>query len=166
MVSFRKTLTSVAKTPANIAVIAALAIALVAGAAAVPALAQSPQDLPSYAVPGDTTIHGTVRTVDDPYHITVHDANGYVDHVTLHDGTIINPRGLKLTPGQTVTILGQPSGGTFAANEIDTPYSRYGYPYPYRAYYPYPVYPYPAYGYYPAFGFGFRTPGFGFHAFI
>lgn len=157
MVSLTKTLASAALAPA-------FAIAL-ASAAVAPAAAQSPQGLPSYAIPGDTTIHGTVRTIDDQYHITVRDANGYVDHVTLHDGTIINPRGLKLSPGQTVTILGQPNGGTFAANEIDTPYSRYGYAYP--AYpYPYPVYPYPAYGYYPAFGFGFHTPGFGFHAII
>jgi hypothetical protein len=154
---------SLRQTLSSAAVVSGLAIALVAGAAKVPAAAQSPQNLPSYAIPGDTSIHGTVRTVDDPYHITVHDSNGYVDHVTLHDGTIINPRGLKLTPGQTVTILGQPSGNTFAANEIDTPYSRYGYRYPA---YPYPVYPYPAYGYYPAFGFGFHTPGFGFRAII
>jgi len=152
MASFKKALAS------------ALGVPALALAAVVPAAAQSPQNLPSYAVPGDTSIHGVVRSVDDQYHITVRDANGYVDHVTLHDGTIINPRGLKLSPGQSVTILGQPSGSTFAANEIDTPYSRYGYAYP--AYYPYPVYPYPAYGYYPAFGFGFRTPGFGFHAVI
>jgi hypothetical protein len=155
MLSFQKVLASAVLLPA-------LAFSAVA-AAAVPAAADDQsQPVPSYAIPGDTSIRGTIRSVDDAYHITVRDAKGYVDNVTLHDGTVINPRGLRLSPGQSVTILGRPNGNTFDANEIDTPYQRYGYAYPV---YPYAAYPYP-YGYYPAFGFGFRTRGFGFGAVI
>ncbi|MEA2690498.1 MAG: hypothetical protein QOJ39_3061 [Candidatus Eremiobacteraeota bacterium] len=41
-------------------------------------------------------------------------------HVTLHDGTVINPTGTNLTPGQRVRIIGTRNGdGTFSANEID-----------------------------------------------
>lgn len=128
---------------------------LALAATSLPAAAQT-QPVPSYAQPGDTTIHGVVRSVDGKYTITVRDANGYVDNVTLHDGTVINPTGLTLAPGESVTIAGQANGGTFMANEIDTPYLAYG---PYG----YPAYPYPAYGYYPAvaFGFGFHRFGFG-----
>jgi len=128
---------------------------LALAATTLPAAAQT-QPVPSYAQPGDTTIHGVVRSVDGKYNITVRDANGYVDNVTLHDGTVINPTGLTLAPGESVTIDGQPSGGTFVANEIDTPYLAYG---PYG----YPAYPYPVYGAYPAVavGFGFRHFGFG-----
>jgi hypothetical protein len=77
--------------------------------------------------------------------------------VSLHDGTIINPTGLTLAPGEAVTIEGQPAGGTFVANEIDTPYGyAYAYPYPvYRAY-PYPVYGFGVHVGGRGFGFGFR----------
>jgi hypothetical protein len=145
MLNLKKALTGALLLPA---------LALAAGT--LPAAAQT-TDLPSYAQPGDTTIHGVVRSVDGKYTITVRDANGYVDNVTLHDGTVINPTGLSLAPGESVTIVGRPSGGTFVANEIDTPYLAYGYGYP-----AYP-YPYPAYGYAPVvgFGFGFRHFGFG-----
>jgi len=126
---------------------------LALAATTLPAAAQT-QPVPSYAQPGDTTIRGTIRSVDGKYTITVRDANGYVDNVTLHDGTIINPTGLTLAPGESVTIDGQPNGGTFVANEIDTPYQAYGYPYPGYGY-----------GYYPTvgfgFGYGFRHVGFG-----
>jgi hypothetical protein len=132
--------------------------ALALGAAcatAQPAAAQT-QDLPAYAHAGDATIHGVVRSIDGKYNITVRDTKGYLDSVTLHDGTVINPTGLTLAPGQTVTIVGRADGNTFAADEIDTPYVAYGYAYP--------VYPYayPAWGYYPAFGVGFGWHHFGF----
>jgi hypothetical protein len=108
---------------------------------------------PSYASRGGETVNGTIASIDGKYNITVRDNRGYVDNVTLHDGTIINPTGLRLSPGQSVTIAGVASGHTFIANEIDTPYSTYGVPY---AYYPY--YPYPAFG----VGFRFGGPRFGF----
>jgi hypothetical protein len=78
------------------------------------------------------------------------DVNGYTDRIQLHQGTIINPTGIRLAPGMSVTILGHNSGHLFLANEIDTPYQSQG-PYAYGPY-PYPYYPYgpPVY-----FGVGF-----------
>ncbi len=99
---------------------------------AAPALAQT---TPSYATAGDQTIRGTIGSINGKYNISIHDVRGYLDNVTLHPGTIINPTGLELAPGQSVTIVGTPDGNTFAANEIDTPYEPlavvpgyYGYP--------------------------------------
>lgn len=142
---------------------AVAALALAAG----PAAAQS-GELPSYAT-GEERISGRIASIDDKYHLHVRDDRGYIDSVTLRDGTIINPTGLRLVAGQSVTILGHNGGTSFMANEIDTPYARtgfapvYGYPaYPYRVY-AYPAYGYPyAYRAYPAFSLGVRTPGFAF----
>src|ERR1700722_10290898 len=86
-------------------------------------LAASAQDAPSYAGGGET-IHGTIVSIHGKYNISVHDARGFVDNVSLHDGTVINPTGLTLAPGEAVTIEGSAAGGTFVANEIDTPYYR------------------------------------------
>jgi hypothetical protein len=114
-----------------------------AAAQPVPSYAQ-PQPPPSYAQPDrHESVLGTVYSINGKYNITVRDSRGYLDNVSLHDGTIINPTGWRLRPGDKVTISGIPSGHTFAADEIDTPYS--GYP----SYYRYP-------GHYRAgFGFGF-----------
>jgi hypothetical protein len=51
-------------------------------------------------------------------------------HVVLHNGTVINPTGSNLTPGQRVRVIGyRQSDGTFAASEIDvvgtSGYNRY-----------------------------------------
>jgi hypothetical protein len=136
---------------------------LAAGAAAITTLPAAASPLPTYAsAAGDETIRGTVASIDGKYDISVRDTRGFIDHVSLHQGTIINPTGLELAPGQSVTIHGISSGSTFAANEIDTPYQNlvavplYGYPY---------GYPY-GWGWGPAyhvglhfgrgFGFGFR----------
>ncbi len=138
----------------------AVAAAAFAGAAgllaAAPAAAEPP---PSYATGStDETIHGTVAAVNGPDDITV----------TLHQGTIINPTGLTLAPGQSVTILGQNTGSAFAANEIDTPYQTLSavpvYPvYPAYGYYGDP-YPYGGYrwGYGPVYHVGVHVGGFGF----
>lgn len=138
--------------------------AFVAGIA-LPAAAQQPdqQPLPSYARPSyaqtEQTIRGRVTTVNGMY-MEIADVNGYTDRVQLHQGTIINPTGIRLAPGMTVTIMGHANGSVFVANEIDTPYDQYGgppgyvYGYPYPYYYPYP---YPWYG--PTFGIGI---GFGY----
>jgi len=116
---------------------------------------QSEQPLPSYAKPGyastEQTIHGRVTVVNGTY-MEIADSNGYTDRVQLHQGTIINPTGIRLAPGMSVTIIGHNNGHLFLANEIDTPY-QYGGPY---AYGPYPYYPY--YG--PPVYFGL---GFGYH---
>lgn len=147
-------------------------IALVAlGVAAMPAgaFAQSapgeappPPAPPSYAR-SDETIHGRVTAFDGGYRLQIRDDHGYVDNVELHPGTVINPTGVRLSPGMDVTVHGVNRGPAFAASEIDTPYTEYGAVpvYPYAAY-PYPVYGYPVYAYpYPAFsiGVGFRFGG-------
>jgi hypothetical protein len=119
-------------------------------------LASVAQDLPSYARPAaasaDETVHGRIRSVDGAFRITVDDDRGFVDEVRLRPGTIINPTGLTLASGMSVTILGYNAGTDFDANEIDTPYTYDGplpEPYYYGAGYWYPGF---AYGYGPAFG--------------
>ncbi|MGH7716781.1 MAG: hypothetical protein ACREML_12385, partial [Vulcanimicrobiaceae bacterium] len=123
-----------------------------------PVLAQqNEQPLPSYAKPGyattEQTIKGRVTVINGTY-MEIADTNGYIDRVELHQGTIINPTGIRLEPGMTVTIMGHAAGTRFLANEIDTPYH-------YSAYAPYPYYPYPYYGppLYLGFGFGFHHHG-------
>jgi hypothetical protein len=122
-----------------------------------------PAKMPSYAS-GEEVIRGRIASIDGKYELRVRDERGFVDRVTLHDGTVINPTGLRLSPGQSVTIMGHSAGKSFAANEIDTPYAQYGIPaYGYDYGYPpygYGYYPYP-YGPYPAFGPRFRDRGFG-----
>jgi hypothetical protein len=97
--------------------------------------------------------------------VYVRDDRGFTDRVQLRDGTIINPTGLTLSRGQTVTIHGVSNGPVFDAAQIDTPYNKtYAYAAPAYGpvYPPYPYYPY-GYGYYPGyygpiynFGIGFR----------
>lgn len=110
--------------------------ALLLGTAAFPAAAQT--GVPSYAH-NEESIKGVVSGFDGHYALSVRDAHGYVDRVQLHDGTVINPRGLTLHSGMSVTVYGHADGPQFDANEIDTPY-HYTYP---VGYYPYPAYPYP-----------------------
>lgn len=129
--------------------------------------------LPAYSASVET-IRGTISGFDGKYVLRVHDVRGYMDHVTMHDGTIINPTGLTLSEGMSVTVLGRTNGRTFDAAEIDTPYhyeqrvftpvyitpayggAYYGYPgyggspYPYG----YGAYPYGYPGYYGGYGGG------------
>ncbi|MGD0472480.1 MAG: hypothetical protein ABSB70_04615 [Candidatus Velthaea sp.] len=90
-------------------------------------LAVLAQDIPSYArsstISTDETIHGRIRSVDGAFNLSVDDDRGFIDSVQLHPGTIINPTGLTLADGMSVTILGYNAGDTFEANEIDTPYT-------------------------------------------
>ncbi len=132
----------------------------------------SADTLPSYAANNPATIHGRVSSVGGKYDLFVRDDRGYVDHVVLHDGTIINPTGLELASGETVTITGQSDGRVFQADEIDTPYSgdeqsngydnsqdgyQYGVGYPDGYAYPY------GYGYgYPGYGVGIYVGGGGY----
>jgi len=109
--------------------------------------------MPSYAVTKVETIKGTISSFNGAYNMYVRDVRGYIDSVTLHQGTIINPTGIRLQPGYPVTITGRPSGSTFLADQIDTPY-RITYAYGYPGYYGYPYYPYPAYGLSLGFGWG------------
>lgn len=134
------------------------AAAALAGALGIPYAAQAA--IPSYAA-GEESIHGSVVGFDGKYDMTVRDDRGFTDRVQLHDGTVINPTGLRLSGGMTVTVYGHNSGSSFSANEIDTPYHRtYAYGYPaYGTYAPYGPYPYYYGGYYGPYG-GAR---FGFH---
>jgi hypothetical protein len=142
----------------NVKLIAALAAV---GLTALPCVASAqaaPSDVPSYARPSygsdEETVRGRVSAFDGAYSLQVRDDRGFIDTVQLHPGTIINPTGVRLAPGMSVTIHGVNRGSFLAANEIDTPYVDYGaaypaYPYPYAYAYPYPVYAYP----YPASSF-------------
>jgi hypothetical protein len=151
-----------------------VAIVFAAAAIAVPASAfaqDAPAAPPSYARPSygsaEDVVRGQVVAFDGNYSLRVRDDRGYIDNVSLHQGTIINPTGLRLTPGMTVTVRGVNRGGYLDANQIDTPYTTYGaapvygYPYPVAIapYYGYPyAYPYPyPYGYAPrvSIGIGF-----------
>lgn len=111
------------------------------------------QTLPSYAQPStEQTIKGRISAINNPFSISVNDDKGYIDTVQLHRGTIINPTGLTLEVGMSVTILGYNAGDHFDANEIDTPYAWWG-PIPEPVYYgPGWWYPGYVYGYGPAFG--------------
>jgi hypothetical protein len=144
-----------------------LAVPLAAVAQDAP-VAAGPQDVPSYARPAevstDETIHGRIRSVDGAFSLSVDDDRGFVDTVQLHQGTIINPTGLSLGAGMSVTIQGYNAGSVFEANEIDTPYSYEG-PAPTPVYYG-PGYWCPgfAYGYGPSFSVAviFGDGGYGY----
>ena len=98
---------------------------------------------PSYAqsqeANSEQQIRGRITAFDGDYSVSVRDEQGYIDNVQLHEGTIINPTGLTLAPGMTVSILGYNSGSYFSANEIDTPYTFYG-GFPYYAGHPWNYY--------------------------
>ena len=47
---------------------------------------------------GEETIHGRVVSFDGGYSLQVHDDRGFIDNVRLHQGTIINPTGITLSP--------------------------------------------------------------------
>ena len=102
-------------------------------------LAQQSFSTPSYAVGKDDVIRGTISSFNGATTMFVRDARGYIDNVTLHKGTIINPTGIRLEAGYPVTISGHPRGSTFVADQIDTPFARaYVYaPVYYPAVYPY-----------------------------
>lgn len=105
------------------AIAGAASVALLAGALAQPSRAVA-QDVPGYAEPApssEETIHGRIASVEGPYAIVVLDDRGFLDNVSLHSGTIINPRGLRLVAGMTVTIVGVNAGSTLSAIEIDAP---------------------------------------------
>src|ERR1700676_748259 len=100
----------------NIKVLAVALIAAAAVAATVrPVIAQT---TPTYAAQ-DQQIHGRVIAFDGAYALQVRDDHGYVDDVHLHQGTIITPTGITLSPGMTVSVDGYNAGSYFAANEVD-----------------------------------------------
>jgi hypothetical protein len=157
-------------TPANVVATLGTALCLVVPAAA--SAQQSPYGgQPSYAQPAPTYarqngISGTITGFDGQWIVYMHDDKGYTDHITLHQGTIINPTGIKLLEGMRVTIYGYADGPTFQANQINvasSPYSpyytadgnpAYGYGYGGYGYGAYGYGGYPYYGGWPYFGLG------------
>ncbi len=85
------------------------------------------QSYPSYAVAPQQTIKGTITGFNGGYTVYVQDEKGYNDNISLHDGTVINPTGIKLQEGMHVTIYGYPQGSVFAAYRVDAPVPDYGY---------------------------------------
>ena len=65
---------------------------------------------------GTYDLQGVVA-FSEPYHMSVR-VHDDVYAVSLHDGTIIKPTGITLTPTMVVHVAGYWSGGTFIANRI------------------------------------------------
>ena len=143
---------------------------LASAALALPIAAAAQTDdaaIPSYASPpapsNEDVVRGQILAIDGAYNLRVRDDRGFIDAIELHQGTIINPTGLRLAPGMSVTIRGINRGNALDANQIDTPYQTYGaipaYPYAYPA----GSFAYP-YGYGYGYGYGFLprvSVGFG-----
>ncbi|HZV76706.1 MAG TPA: hypothetical protein VFF63_02985 [Candidatus Babeliales bacterium] len=150
-----------------------LALPALASAQQQPYPQSYPQQQPSYAVPPPSYGHqngisGTISGFDGQWIVYMHDDKGYTDHITLHQGTIINPTGIKLLEGMNVTVYGYADGPTFQANIVNvasSPYSpyytpdngnpAYGYGYGYGSPYGY------GYGYPYGYGYGYGYPYFG-----
>jgi hypothetical protein len=126
------------------------------------------------------TVRGTIATLTGNGDLYLRDDRGFVDHVTLHQGTVIEPTGFELGSGDVVTISGQNAGSVLRADEIDAAPSDdasinasapvdydQGYAvdaYPDGGYYPYGYYGYPYgydYGVGIYFGGGYGRGGYG-----
>jgi hypothetical protein len=114
----------------------------------------SAEAYPSYAVAPQQTIKGTITGFNGAYTVFVQDERGYGDNVQMHDGTVINPTGIKLQEGMRVTIYGYANGPVFQAYRIDTPYQQ-----PYYANNGYGGYGYGGYGY-GGYGYGYPYGGY------
>ena len=66
-------------------------------------------------------IAGTVADFHGKYGLVVRDLHGALAEVTLHQGTVIKPLGLRLERGMKVIVLGQAADRTFAAAEVNAP---------------------------------------------
>jgi len=142
---------------------ARLTVAVLAAFTAATLQAAGADPLPSYAASDETIqIQGFVSSISGR-DVTLRDERGFLDHVVLHDGTVINPTGMEIASGQALTIHGHVDGNVFDASEIDADANSYASaPYAVDTYVPYfdPYYGYGyGYGYAPYFGtsvfFGF-----------
>jgi hypothetical protein len=142
---------SIFETPSSLlaAIVASSILGFLGPGKAIADTTPSYATIPSYATQ-EQTIRGRIASINGQYGMTVRDVNGYLDNVQLHQGTVINPTGLKLVAGMSVTILGYNSGAAFQANEIDTPYTHGGPPPPYYGV----AWSYPAF----VFGYGYGWP--------
>lgn len=102
-----------------------IALALGVLALAAPVVAQADPiyaDQPTYVMQqgaplvGAHELRGTV-TYFNAFTMTVR-ANGHEVPIHLHQGTIINPRGLTLQPGMYIRIFGFWANGNFQADRI------------------------------------------------
>jgi hypothetical protein len=102
-----------------------LTCSVAAGLTAVPLAV--PAQTPRYETHGET-IRGTSVSVQDLNHISVADDRGFTDDVTLRPGAAVFSSGVRLQPGERVTIVGSNGGRTFLASRIATSgRSDYGY---------------------------------------
>jgi hypothetical protein len=67
-------------------------------------------------------IAATVVDFHGKYGLVVRDAGGALAEVTLRQGTIIKPLGLRLERGMIVAIVGQAGDRSFAAAEVYAPF--------------------------------------------
>ena len=70
-------------------------------------------------------IVGTVADFHGKYGLVVRDQRGALTEITLHQGTVIKPEGLRLERGMAVSIAGQAADRTFAAAEIVAPFAQW-----------------------------------------
>ncbi|MEA2719819.1 MAG: hypothetical protein QOJ39_1683 [Candidatus Eremiobacteraeota bacterium] len=110
-------MTTISHHCARISAVAAAAILL---AAPLGARADTPDA--SGAQAAQAKITGTIADFHGKYGVVVRDDRGALVDVVLHQGTIIEPVGLRLERGMRVTISGAAHDRTLAANRIDTPY--------------------------------------------
>lgn len=117
-------------TPKVVAALTAAAVLSVPALALAQPSGEQETQPPSYAQPAQQYathpgITGTISGFDGQWVVYMHDDKGYTDHITLHQGTIINPTGIRLNEGMKVTVYGSADGPTFQANRIDVAYSPY-----------------------------------------
>jgi hypothetical protein len=148
---------------------AALVLSLPGVAAAQPVPSYGTQPPPAYATPvgHQESIKGTLTGFDGQYVVYMRDARGYNDHVTLHQGTVINPTGIKLVEGMQVQVWGYSNGPTFQADTVEvngTGYYGGGNYYPNYGYggYGYGDSGYGGYGYGGYGGYGYPYSGYGY----
>ena len=70
-------------------------------------------------------ITGTVADFHGKWGLVVRDLHGALAEVTLRQGTVIKPLGLRLERGMKVIILGQATDSAFAAAEVNAPFEQW-----------------------------------------
>jgi hypothetical protein len=97
-----------------------LIAALIVAGLALPDTAQAGTDSTAMNTAAHT-VHGVITSIHGKYGLMVRDDRADDASVTMHRGTIINPKGLQLLPGMQVMITGHLDGHTFDADKIDAP---------------------------------------------
>jgi hypothetical protein len=76
---------------------------------------------PSEPAGARTHVVGTITDFHGKYGIVVRDVHGALVTVQLHQGTVIQPVGLRLERGMVIALTGTASAGAFAADRVDVP---------------------------------------------